>query len=147
MTPEEISWLSKVFRKIDVFSNLSFIEMSDLIEGMEKYHYKIGDKIIQQNEKGDAFYIIYKGKVKAEVKKGWFNVVDVGQLGPEQFFGEMALLTDEPRSATVIAIEETDCFVLFKGQFQHLMEKSSVFQSLVYHAQEKRLFEIRKKSE
>ena len=144
MELEEISWISRIFRKIDMFSSLSMTEATDLIENMEKVHYVKGEKIIKQGDKGDSFFIVYKGKVKVSVKKGFFSTVNLGELGPEQFFGEMALLSDEPRSATVAAAEDTDCFVLFKGQFQHLLEKNPSFQNLVQRAREKRSFEIRR---
>jgi len=68
----------------------------------------------------------------------------VSQLGPEQFFGEMSLLSDEPRSATVVAEEETDCFVLFKGQFQHLVSRNPTFANIVQTLRERRSFELKK---
>ena len=145
MEPEEISWISKIFRKIDMFSTLTMAEMSDLIDSMSKHHFSKGEKIIKQGDKGDAFFIIYKGKAKALMKKGFFKTVELGELKSEQFFGEMALLSDEPRSATVIAEEDTDCFVLFKGQFQHLVEKNPTFEKVVKQLQEQRAFEMRRK--
>jgi len=64
MGPEEISWISRVFRKVDVFSTLTVGEMSNLIDFMKEYHFTKGQKVVKQGEKGDAFYIIYKGKAK-----------------------------------------------------------------------------------
>lgn len=145
METEEVLWLAKVFRKIELFSTLTMADLESLIAGMEKYHFAKGEKIIKQGESGDAFFIIYKGKVKVTRKKSLFSSVELGELGPESFFGEMALLTNEPRVATVIATEETDCFVLFRGQFQNLVEKNPTFQKLVKNLQEKRSFELQRK--
>lgn len=145
MDQNEIGWLYRVFKKVDIFSTLTVGEMSNLIDFMKKYHYEKGKKIVKQGDPGDAFYIIYKGRVKILVKKGFFSKVEVGTLGPEQFFGEMALLKDEPRTASVVADEETDCFVLFKGQFQHLVSRNPTFANVVKSAQEKRSFELHQK--
>jgi len=145
MDPEEITWLAKVFRKTDMFASLTMAEMDDLIEFMSKYKYPKGEKIIKQGELGDSFFMIYKGKVKAVIKKGFFKTVELNELGPEQFFGEMSLLTDEPRSATITAVEDTECFVLFKGQFQLLRDKNPKFEKVVQMEREKRNFEIRRK--
>lgn len=145
MEPDEISWLYKVFKKVDIFSTLTVGEMSNLIDFMKKYNYKKGEKIVKQGDAGDAFYIIYRGKVKIVVKKGFFKTMEVGTLGSEQFFGEMSLLSDEPRTATVIAEEDTDCFVLFKGQFQHLVLRNPTFAAIMQSAREKRAFELRRK--
>ncbi len=142
MEPEEISWISRVFRKIDMFSTLSMSEAAELIDHMNKYHFKPGESIIKQGDKGDAFYILYKGKAKAMLKKGFFaKPVELGVIAPEQFFGEMALISDEPRTASVIADEETDCFILFKGEFQHIMSKNPTFEKMIKNLLEKRNFE------
>src|SRR5581483_5724037 len=109
MQTEEISWLCGVFRTIELFTSLTVAEVSELIERMEKYQYEKGRKIVRQGEKGESFFIIYKGKVKALIKKGLFGSMQVGELGPGQFFGEMALLSKEPRSATIQAAEDTQC--------------------------------------
>src|SRR3989338_8395479 len=108
MSAEEISWISKVFRKIDMFSTLNIGDVSMLIDHMQRYHYPRGKKIVKQGEQGDAFFIIYKGRVKA-IKRQWLLFSKVlGELKSEQFFGEMALLAEAPRSASVVALEDTD---------------------------------------
>ncbi len=137
MNPDEISWLSKVFRKIDIFSSLSMADVGDLIDHMQKRHYASGVKIVKQGDPGDAFFIIYKGSVS--VKKGLMVFKrKVGTLGPAQFFGEMSLLSDEPRIATVTANEETDCFLLLKGHFEHLLKKNPSFAGMMKELSEKR---------
>lgn len=141
----DISWISKVFRKIDMFSTLSITDMGNLIENMEKIPFAKGKKIIKQGDKGDSFFIVYKGKVKASVRKGLFSSAVLGELGPEQFFGEMALLTEEPRSATIEAIEDSECFVLFKSYFQDLVAKNPTFAKMVQGLREKRAFQIKQK--
>lgn len=138
MNAEEISWISKIFRKIDMFSSLSMADMGDLIDHMERKHYFKGEKIVKQGARGDSFFIIFKGKVKAAKKTAFIFNKTLAFLESEQFFGEMALLTDEPRSATITAMEDTDCFVLFKGHFENILKKNPSFAQLVRTLSEKR---------
>lgn len=145
-TPQEITWIWNFFRKVDMFSALSILEMGELIDRIKKIHYKKGETIVKQGKMGDSFFILYKGKVKATLKKGIFSHIDLGELGPEQFFGEMALILEQPRSATVTALEDTDCFVILKNEFQYLVRKNPVFSKIVSDTSEERAFEINQKS-
>ena len=141
-----MTWIWNFFKKVDMFSALSVSEMGEVIEHIKKYHYGKSDTIVRQGKTGDSFFIIFSGKVKAVLKKGVFNSVDLGILGPGEFFGEMALLMDQPRSATVVATEETDCFVLLKSDFQNLVSKNPVFSKIVHTASEQRSFELNQKA-
>lgn len=143
LSHDEVSWLCRVFNKIDIFSSLTVSEVSELVDNMEKYRFEKGRKIVRQGEKGDSFFIIYKGRVRALVKKGLFGSAQVGELAPEQFFGEMALLSNEPRSATVQAAEDTECFVLLKDDFDQLVRKNPAFAHLVQRASQKRSFDLK----
>ncbi len=78
--------------------------------------------ILFEDDPGDALYVVASGRVK---------VVLIGEAGKEvilsvlkdgDFFGEMALIDDEPRSAHVIAMEDTDLLVLRREDFQRCME-------------------------
>jgi CRP-like cAMP-binding protein len=145
-THQEITWIWNFFRRVDMFSALTVSEMGEMIDQIKKIHYGRGETIVRQGKVGDSFFIIYKGKVKAAVRKGIFNNVDLGDLNPGEFFGEMALVLDQPRSATVTAVEETDCFVVLKGEFQRLVQKNPVFSKIVNDSTEERAFEINQRT-
>ena len=145
-TPEEITWIWNFFRKVDMFSALTISEMGELIDSIKKIRYKKGDTIVKQGRTGDSFFIIHRGKVKAVLRKGVFKSIELGELGAEQFFGEMALLLDQPRSATITALEDTDCFVLLKSEFQTLVRQNPLFSKIVHDASEQRSFEINQKT-
>jgi CRP-like cAMP-binding protein len=97
-----------------------------------------GEKIIQQGEKGDKFYLIASGKVSVWVSESGRNE-KVAELTPDMYFGEMALITDEPRNATVAAEETTELFVLSKHDFKQIFMKNPVIAEEV-----KKVFEARK---
>ncbi len=144
-TASEICWMLNFFWKVDMFSALSVSEMDEMIQRMKKMSYKKGESIVRQGEPGDSFFIIHKGRVQAVLRID-AKITDLGELGPEQFFGEMALLLDQPRSATITALEDTDCFVLLKSDFQTLTRQNPAFSRIVRETSEQRSLEINRKS-
>ena len=81
----------------------------------------MGDTIIKQGDVGDLFYMIDYGSVAVSVQKG-SKTQTVARLNPGQFFGELALLNNEPRAATVVATENTCLFYLSKKEFLSVLQ-------------------------
>jgi len=96
-------------------------------------HTYIGEVIITQGDVGDTFYIIAEGAVAIQV-----NHVQVGSLESGSYFGEVALLSNERRSATVIATVGTHCLVLGREEFRRFV---SPLDNLITEA-EKRVTEV-----
>jgi CRP-like cAMP-binding protein len=81
-----------------------------------------GDYIIRQGESATALYILLRGRV--QVERGRDGTVEVlRELGPYAFFGEVALLEDSERTASVKALEETECLLLPFWQFNVLVDE------------------------
>jgi len=91
-------------RKCPVFKESTPSLLADTAGKMLKEKYPMETEIIRQGEIGEKFYIIRSGKVEVIIEKDGQRDV-VGQLGPGDFFGELALLRKEPRAATIKAIE------------------------------------------
>lgn len=87
---------------------------------LEKY--EPDDIIVNEGELGDSFYLIFSGHVRVCKLEGEEELV-LSELGPEEGFGEMALLIDQPRSATVKAIDYVEALVLMRDDFVQLMRK------------------------
>ncbi len=109
-----------------VFRHLSPNDLSNVSEKMTKRRHPAGVEIIRQGDEGDEFYLIGEGAVDVRVRT---NGVDkhVADLGPGQFFGEAALITGEPRNATVVAKEEVLLYVLDKDTFNAAVASSASF--------------------
>lgn len=79
---------------------------------MEMTVYNAMETIIQQGEPGECMYYVLAGKVGVFLNYATPAERKLSELGEQQFFGEMSLLNDEPRSATVIALEDNTCVQL-----------------------------------
>ncbi len=77
--------------------------------------------IFRRGDQGDSFYIINSGKVRVFLRAEDGVETDLNELGPGDSFGEMALLTDEPRSTDIEAVEETQLFILTKKEFDRVL--------------------------
>lgn len=97
---------------VPLFSRLSKKLLHTLAVTAADKTYNSGDVIVRQGEKALGFYLVVEGKVDVE-KAGKI----VATLGPGQFFGEMALLDEEPRTASVKAATRSRCLVVYSWEF------------------------------
>jgi CRP-like cAMP-binding protein len=136
----EVRKLRNVLQGVDFFTRLRLEELEVLLEHLKKRTVPRGTLVIQQGEKNaDAFYMVASGRCTVWKKKG--STMDkVADLGPERYFGERALITNEPRAATVRAETTTELYVLYKDDFNAiLMKNPGIAQELKFHiAQYKR---------
>lgn len=96
---------------IPLFANMTEDEFLRVVEKMVPLQFLPGEKIIEEGKVGDSIYIISKGKVKViSFLSG--EEMELGELGPNEFFGEVSYLTGKPRTATIIATEETEVLEL-----------------------------------
>jgi len=114
-------YLLDILKKNPVFKSADSETLVRLIQSLKIKRVDKGTKIIRQGDEGDLFYIIHMGKVAVKIKKGLFSSKTVAHLCNGACFGEMALVTHEPRSATIIAEEYTELFTLARDQFNELI--------------------------
>ncbi|CDR44283.1 CYFA0S14e01640g1_1 [Cyberlindnera fabianii] len=104
-------------KEVPVLSRLSSYERSKLADALETESYKPGEVIIKEGEVGENFYLIENGE--AEVSKSAEGVLTKLKRG--DYFGEVALLNDTPRQASVIATTAVEVATLGKSGFQRLL--------------------------
>jgi putative ABC transport system ATP-binding protein len=122
----EATFISEFLNKCPVFKLQTPGELTDIAQKMTPQEVAVGEVVIRQGDAGDRFYLIRRGKVEVIVKDGAGERV-VATLETGNVFGERALLTDEPRNATVRAIEETDLYTLSKENFLAALHSSPSF--------------------
>jgi CRP/FNR family transcriptional regulator, cyclic AMP receptor protein len=117
-------------------STENFIKKIPLFKGLDKRHrttiaktvfersFGVGDTIVKQGEQGLGMYMIRSGRVEV-VRESAGEEQHLNTLGPGEYFGEIALLTDQPRTATVRAVEPTECLVLTAWNFRSEVQQSA----------------------
>jgi CRP/FNR family cyclic AMP-dependent transcriptional regulator len=108
-----------MFQSIPLFRSLSKEELGEIAASSKETSFPAGASIVKKGDAGLGFYLIVEGE--ALVKSG--DKV-LSKLGRGNFFGEMSLFDDQPRSADVIAGEPTKCRVLLKWNFWALVSKN-----------------------
>ena len=112
-----------LIRSIPIFSALSREDIAKVLGKMEEISLSVGATIFSQGDQGDAFYLIQSGAVQVVVDSGAGNAEVVAILGAKDWFGEMALLSGEPRSATINTVKETTLWRLSREAWDELIEK------------------------
>lgn len=118
---------NNILSKIFLFSDLSKLEISKLTSLMTERVYKKGENILIQNEKGDSLYIILEGKVKVVLYGDKGREIILSILKDGDFFGEMALLDEDVRSAYVITLEKTRVLMLPREVFLDWLNRHPAF--------------------
>jgi len=105
-----------------VFDEIPQEKLTEIAGAMQERVVPAHTVIFRQGDPGDSFYLIKSGKVRAYRKDADGVETGLSELGPGESFGEMALLTGEPRSANVETLEETWLAVLSKSQFDLILK-------------------------
>jgi putative ABC transport system ATP-binding protein len=116
-----------------IFSRLTPRTLTEVADEMVAEKHPAGTVIVRQGDAGDKFYVIRSGTVDVLIGDGASRRT-VATLGKGDFFGEAALLTGEPRNATVVAKEDVEVYTLGKEQFQAVIQASASFEEEVRKA-------------
>lgn len=117
----------ELLKKIPLFSEFPLAKLSLLTRKLKSRKYQSGEQIIKQGEPGAEFFIIKSGlaEVYKENHPGSRNLI--ATLGPGEYFGEISLVVQCPRTATIMAKTELECLMLAARDFQELLGKYLFF--------------------
>jgi CRP-like cAMP-binding protein len=111
-----------------VFSGLSAAARAELERRMQRREFLPQSVIVREGSVGDAAFVILAGQVAVRRKDPHSGVEFLlSELGPGETFGEMALLTSKPRTASVVAMEPTICALLTRAEFERVMREQPDF--------------------
>lgn len=130
---QETSVICEFLRGFPLFSDLTPNTLSEVADKMVVHEADPGDIVIRQGDPGDLFYLIRDGRVEVLVDDGQERR-KVAELDKGQYFGEAALITDEPRNATVVAAEKCIFYALGKEDFRAVLATSATFEEEVRQA-------------
>ena len=127
----------EALKRAPLFENLSSAELAEVALRTEDLDFPAGRVLCREGEVGSEFYVIMEGEA---------NVTRDGETvathGPGSFFGEIALVEDVPRTATVTATTPLRCFVLTRGRFLHVLDEVPDVERKVMRALAKRLVAV-----
>jgi CRP/FNR family cyclic AMP-dependent transcriptional regulator len=128
-----------LFRKFDLFAELDDRELASIAAVAKSRRYAKDDVVFHADENGDIFCLIKEGQVKVTMISPEGKEIILSMLGPGDFFGEMSLLDDEPRSATVIATEPLDVYTIWRSDFLQILDENFSITKKVFAELSKRL--------
>ena len=112
-----------VLKRVPLFADLSEADLARFGEVTREREYPKNSVILFEDDPGDALYIVSTGQVKVVLIGEDGREVILSVLGDGDFFGEMSLIDDEPRSAHVIAMRDSHLLVLRRDDFQLQLEQ------------------------
>jgi CRP-like cAMP-binding protein len=110
-----------ILRKVKLLETLPEKHLITMSKYLQSIEYNDGDNIVQQGDEGDQFYMIASGAVSVFV-----NHAEVARLNTGSYFGEMSLMNDERRNATVTALGPVTCLALNRAQVRMGRGKNKV---------------------
>jgi len=110
-----------VLQKVPLFSQLAPADLQRVLDLAREKAYPKNSVILFEDDPGDALFVVASGQVKVVLIGEDGREVILSVLGEGQFFGEMSLIDDEPRSAHVIAMEDSNLVVLRREDFESIL--------------------------
>jgi putative ABC transport system ATP-binding protein len=114
--------ICEFLKGVEAFKNLTPTELTHVAERMTRRHYLPDEVVIREGDVGHELFLISDGEVKVE--RGGS---EVARLAAGDFFGELALLSGQPRNATVVASRPLETYVLGEQDFQNAINASESF--------------------
>ena len=109
------------FSQLDVFANMNEAELAVVKQVLSRRTYRAGDMVFREGDNSDELYLIAKGSASVRLRlSGTKRETRLITFSPGTVFGEVALLDQEARSATIEADEELVCYVLTRRNFEKL---------------------------
>jgi len=123
---------------VDVFAPLSTDELRQLAMATVGHVFAPGETLIRAGDEGSSMFVVHNGRVQVQLTESGKSR-PVAVLSEGNFFGEMALFTGEPRTASVVALEETEVLEIGHAAMKHLFETNpSLVESISWTIAERR---------
>jgi CRP/FNR family cyclic AMP-dependent transcriptional regulator len=111
---------------VPLFAGLDGAGLASLVLGMRVRRFRRGETIFHVGDPGDALFIVISGSIKITLPADTGDEAILATLRPGDFFGELALLDGAPRSATAVAIEPTETYILARDRFREMIATEPV---------------------
>jgi CRP-like cAMP-binding protein len=122
---QDADQITRFLHTVPMFQGLNERQLNRLAKRFKERNYTAGETIVTQGTLGIGLFIIEKGKVEAVREHNDGSKSVVNQLGSTDFFGELSLLDESPRTAHVIAVDATTCLVLTQLDFMSALQEDA----------------------
>lgn len=116
--------ITEILKSIPIFSSLNDDELSALAFAAVKKMFLKNTVLINEGDETDSLYLICSGKVKAVINDEHGKEVILSIFGPGEYFGEIAFIDGERRSATIITREPTEVLIISSGVFRNILSSN-----------------------
>jgi CRP/FNR family cyclic AMP-dependent transcriptional regulator len=134
-----------LLRNVPLFAMLTESQLELLTSVVSRKSFPRGTTIIATGDTTDSLYVVISGRLKVMMSDDEGREVILAILGPNEFFGEMGLLDDHPRSASVVSIEACELLSLAKRDFKKCLAENFEMTMTVMRGLVKRLREADRK--
>ncbi len=141
--PANVSTL--LLRNVPLFSVLPQNQLALLTSAFSRKSFARNKTIIAAGDATESLYVVISGRLKVMMSDDEGREIILAILGPTEFFGEMGLLDDSPRSATVVTLEACELLVLSKRDFKECLQENFEMAMTVMRGLVKRLREADQK--
>ncbi len=119
----DLERIAEILGKVPLFESLNKRQLQNLARIFIDRQCQAGEVIVPQGREGYGFFIVASGKAEAVRERADGTKSVVNTFGPGDFFGELALLDNGPRTASVIAVEPTECLILPRENFLGVLRR------------------------
>ena len=110
----------ELLRRVPLFAGLESRDLRDIANTMKERRFSAGDVIAQEGQGGVGFFVIEEGEARVEIEGR-----EVSRLGAGDYFGEIALIAESPRTATVTAETDLTALGLTSWEFRPIVETNA----------------------
>ena len=128
---DETSKSLNLLKEIDLFKPFSDEDRSFISQRFRHHYYRANQMLVRQGDEGDSLFIIVEGVVSVSIVLEDQKEIEVARLGAENIFGEMALLTGEPRSASIRSLTDSHVLEISKQDIAPLIESQPELSTLL----------------
>ena len=118
---------STILAEVPIFSGLNQSDLDQLAQCSTRSWFKRGSVIVTEGDPADGLYVVVSGRIKVLLSDNEGKEVVLTVESGGACFGEIALLDEEPRSASVAALENTELLIIYRDQFMDLLDNHPEF--------------------
>ena len=145
--PVQFALNPQILRRVPLFSSFSDQQLSAVLSCVQHRSYPRNSLIVRAGDETDALYIILSGRVKVLIPDDEGHEVILAMMGPHEFFGEMGLLDEQPRSASVESLEPCEMLRISKAGFTAFLKDNFDLAMLIIRNLVRRLRDADRKIE